>query len=1097
MLSRIVFIATLNSSLFLSCLIAQQPFYPRPNINNEIVFNRTMPAALLNKLNYSNLNHKNSYPSEVINYSNLINKYNINIPINENKGGFDVNGKTNINNINTNTNQVNFHLTRDINTCTPGSFPNSDNRYDFVSQYKMINNIVYFGADDGLHGMELWRSDGTSEGTYIIKDINPGLSGSGITSIIVQKNKLFFSAYTNSDGWQPWVSDGTAEGTKEITQINNSIAHNFSEGFINVNNKVFFTTNSDFGSALFITDGTTSGTKLIYDFNASDLYAGYITQPVAAHGLLFFTAWTPSNGRELWRSDGTSQGTFMVKDVGPDQSDYFSPLQLTEYNDQLYYSGDDGTGRRLWFSDGTANGTQPVMNLGNVFIQNDNTNYNTRMPFAVMNDILYFSGYTFSNGNGLYSYDASKQNSITLIKDITPSTDIAFIDAPELRAINNTLFFKVISSIGGYHDELWTSKGSFNNTQPIKIFEPGKATFNYFNVDNKLYFDTYDPSIGTEPWTSDGTSLGTSLLKDIFNGSQSSNAFFFTPFKNKVLFNAGDGKVGTELWITDGKEENTKTVKDINSSTTNNSDAGLFIKGIGSLGNYAIFGAFEPLKGGELYRSDGTAEGTKLINNIAPEDQWSYPNSFLNKNGVVYFIGDNSIGTSIYKSDGTKQGLQKVVYNIDRSIYYVEGFNVTDNGLPFYILVNRYTGNYELWRSDGTQNGTYSLSPNLFLNYGDYIVTIGNTAYFTADDGIHGPHIWKSDGTIAGTKMAENLNPYQYGSYPYSLFAFNNELYFSAYDGNGFFYSFWKTNGTEVGTIKLKDITTAYWGYYDNYFNHYYSQYFCASGNTLFLNATDYSSNYYQGAELWKTNGTPQGTVLVKDINPFYGSNPSNLVDVNGTLFFKADDGTYGTELWTSDGTSDGTKMVKDITPGYSSSNLDNFVSAGGKLYFVKDDGWFSTLWWADCNGNANAVIDPGLNDLHNIQALTAAGNKLFFNAYTTKFGTELYAGETGLEASFTSNNLSGKNKKTVENNSSFEARLYPNPTTGPLSLRISGASEEIAITVSTSNGQVIWSKKVINTTSINIPTEKFVAGAYTLTIKSGSNLKSLKFVKQ
>jgi ELWxxDGT repeat protein len=413
-------------------------------------------------------------------------------------------------------------------------------------------------------------------------------------------------------------------------------------------------------------------------------------------------------------------------------------------------------------------------------------------------------------------------------------------------------------------------------------------------------------------------------------------------------------------------------------------------------------------------------------------------------------------------------------------------------------LVNRYTGTYELWRSDGTAAGTYSLFPNLFLNYGDYIVTVGNTAFFTADDGIHGPQVWKSDGTLAGTKMVKNINPLGYGSYPYSLFEFKNEVYFGAFDGGGYFYSLWKTDGTESGTIKLKDITPAFWSYYGLYFNHYYSQYFCVSGNTLYFNAADYSANPYQGAQLWKTNGTPQSTQLVKDINPFYDSYPSNLVDVNGTLFFMADDGTDGNELWLSNGTAKGTKLVQDITPGFGGSNLDNLVSAGGKLYFVKDDGWFSTLWSADCNGNANPVTDPGLNGLHNIQALTTAGNKLFFNAFTTKYGTELYAGEAGSDKPSFSLSTMSENGMVVEPDvSKFSVSLYPNPSNGPVTLQIKGASGQTLITITDMNGRTIWQTRFMGASLVNLPSEGIAAGVYTVSVKSGQDNKILKWVKQ
>src|SRR4029078_9283815 len=134
----------------------------------------------------------------------------------------------------------------------------------------------------------------------------------------------------------------------------------------------------------------------------------------------------------------------------------------------------------------------------------------------------------------------------------------------------------------------------------------------------------------------------------------------------------------------------------------------------------------------------------------------------------------------------------------------------------------------------------------------------------------------------------------------YSLFAYKDDIYFAANDG-GLNYSFWKSDGTKTGTVKLKNITPAYY----DYSNNYGVQYFCISNDTLYFDATDF--NEY-GAELWKTDGT--NVKLVKNINS-YSSYPSNLTDVNGTLFFLADDGINGTELWSSDGSRQNTKMVK------------------------------------------------------------------------------------------------------------------------------------------------------------------------------------------
>ncbi len=100
---------------------------------------------------------------------------------------------------------------------------------------------------------------------------------------------------------------------------------------------------------------------------------------------------------------------------------------------------------------------------------------------------------------------------------------------------------------------------------------------------------------------------------------------------------------------------------------------------------------------------------------------------------------------------------------------------------------------------------------------------------------------------------------------------------------------------------------------------------------TLFFAAT----NGTQGKELWKSDGTAAGTVLVKDINPGAGSaDVANLTIMNGKLYFTANNGSTGAELWETDGMTAGTVMVKDLNPGTASGAPSSLTDANGALLF-------------------------------------------------------------------------------------------------------------------------------------------------------------------
>ena len=169
------------------------------------------------------------------------------------------------------------------------------------------------------------------------------------------------------------------------------------------------------------------------------------------------------------------------------------------------------------------------------------------------------------------------------------------------------------------------------------------------------------------------------------------------------------------------------------------------------------------------------------------------------------------------------------------------------------------------------------------------------------------------------------------------------------------------------------------------------------SSGTLYFEAY----NITNGNELWKSDGTASGTVMVQDIRPDGpSSSPERLTDVGGTLFFRADDGVNGQELWKSDGTASGTVMVKNIRSGGSSSAPEWLTDVDGTLYFSANDGVNGEeLWKSDGTAPgtvmaANLLSGGSSASPERLKAIHDAANQLtllFFTAYDFSTGRELW----------------------------------------------------------------------------------------------------------
>ncbi len=360
------------------------------------------------------------------------------------------------------------------------------------------------------------------------------------------------------------------------------------------------------------------------------------------------------------------------------------------------------------------------------------------------------------------------------------------------------------------------------------------------------------------------------------------------------------------------------------------------------MGTTRFFTASDPMHGRELWKSDGTPAGTVLVADITPGGEDSSLSYFTLAHGSLYFVVNGSIsGERLWRSDGTAEGTRPVF--TDPAFPLSVRASVAFNG-ALYLLASSDSGrSHHLWTSDGTREGTQVVKTFAPGRAPFGLSRMGERLFFTADDGVHGSEPWVSDGTSAGTVMLKDLTP---GSASSSLrsFAVAGSVFYFTVEVPFSGMQLWKSDGTSGGTVPLTNVPGGTivvpgaprlrdlgW--------------LTFSGGTLFFSANDNLT----GQELWKSDGTPAGTVRVKDIDPTGNASPQYLRDANGVLVFEAREPATGRELWKSDGTAEGTVRLTDLPLGETGSVTGPFAVAGSRVYFFADLGVGRyELWTSD-----------------------------------------------------------------------------------------------------------------------------------------------------
>ena len=409
-------------------------------------------------------------------------------------------------------------------------------------------------------------------------------------------------------------------------------------GLTVIGNNLFFAANNGFnGTELYKTDGTTAGTILVKDINPTAGTSSSCQYFVNLNGLLVFVADNGSNGFEIWKSDGTNAGTSMVTDINPGSNDA-NPVNLTVVGNYVYFVANDGTnGIELWKTDGTAAGTSMVKDIW-AGSGNGSPAYLTNV-----NGTLFFQANDGFNGIELWKSDGTNAGT-TIVKDIYLGFNSSNPNA--LANINGTLYFSAETANNGA--EVWKSNGTSSGTVLVKDVNPGTGSSSpsgFTLAGNNVFFAAYTPNTGFELWASDGTNAGTNLIKDINSGSGSSSLTSPCVANGQIYFSANDGAFGNELWTSNGTTTGTYMLSDINPGANGSNPVGII-----QFNGVLYFRATTAVNGSEMFKSDGTAAGTSMIADMALGSINSDAGGFVPMNGTIYFpANDNTVGRELFK----------------------------------------------------------------------------------------------------------------------------------------------------------------------------------------------------------------------------------------------------------------------------------------------------------------------------------------------------------------------------------------------------------------------------------------------------------------
>jgi len=794
---------------------------------------------------------------------------------------------------------------------------------------------------DGLS--RLWRTDGTAAGTFPL-----GATLSLSDGELLGPGGIFYFASCDAAGLcEPWRSDGTVAGTRLLRAVQGGAREIDPLRFAADGNRVVFSGAGAGGPALWITDGTSRGTREIA--RLPDAVGSVAVLDGAIYASTRRALWfVPSGGSKARRIarldlDFRSRGVTFVKaggrllyevDRGDGVVDLWEIAAL-HHRPQFLARFDSGIGSIAEAGGGLilAASTDPVDSHRFLWFLAPGTRHpsplsgcpegcpSVESAFSLLGapgGWVLFAGRD-SRGSEPWETDGTGPNT-RLVKDLCPG------ECDGSPAGFTPALGRLIFTAGDR--ELWATDGTEGGTARLgRVFSSLADGLDAAELNGRLIFNGFDEAHGSQPFVSDLTPAGTAPLVTLGNGlAAGASVQSLTPFGSGVLFGACSSG-GFGLWHSDGTAAGTVPLAAVNP------DCGSFSIGpIVSTGDLAFFSP----DSAHLWRTDGTPEGTRILVS-GSNAQLGAP---LPLNGGLFFITGPTPQPpwlwDFWHSDGTPQGTAQT-----GEVELGGGPNPvgTLGGAVLFVAQRKESPfPYALWRTDGTTGGTQAIR-DLFSSPAGFVRFNGKAALVVATADRQTPELWVTDGTAAGTVPVIASLAAPRPTNPRGLTVFQGDLYFFADTGEPARpVSLWRSDGTEAGTRVVTDFAPA------SDPSEFFPPAIAAAGSFLFFRLDD----GVHGAELWRSDGTAAGTILLRDIAPGAAhSRPDFLTAAGGRLYFTATDGEHGLELWSSDGTAAGTVMVQDVLPGPVSSWPRDLVAADGNLFFTAVDGEHGRELWA------------------------------------------------------------------------------------------------------------------------------------------------------